>query len=144
MTTATCRSNNSTAPFMKFYMKGLPFVALFFLSATSFASHILIPMDADSQRNHLKAYGITYWSLNSGVKVQWLLHSRGGSFLFPDSDEVRKECQIRGISCEVVSDNKTEESLSEISSPSRNMGAVLLERAPTIAVYSPDGKLPWD
>src|SRR5690606_21724123 len=143
MTTATCRSNNSTAPFMKFYMKGLLFVALFFLSATSFASHILIPMDAESQRNHLKAYGITYWSLNSGVKVQWLLNYRGGSFLFPDSEELRKECQIRGVSFEVISDNRSEEILSEISSPSRNMEAVLLEKAPKIAVYSPDRNLPW-
>ena len=129
---------------MKLFRKGLLFLCCFFFCAAGSASNILIPMDAESQKNHLKAYGITYWSLKSNVKVQWLLNYRGGSFLFPDSEELRKECQIRGVSFEVISDNKTEEILSEISSPSRNMEAVLLEKAPKIAVYSPDGNLPWD
>lgn len=101
-------------------------------------------MDADSQKNHLKAYGITYWSLEENVKVQWLLNYRGGSFLFPDSEELRKECQIRGVSFEVLSDSKTEDLLTEIQSPSQNMEAVVLEKAPKIAVYSPKGNLPWD
>lgn len=108
------------------------------------ASQILIPMDADTQQNHLKAYGITYWSLERGVNVQWLLNFRGGAFLLPDSDELRKECQIRGVSFEVISDQKTGEILEEISSPSQNMEAVLLEKAPKIAVYSPQGNKPWD
>ena len=120
---------------------------LLFLLLTSFstrASQILIPMDAETQQNHLKAYGITYWSLERGTKVQWLLNYRGGAFLFPDSEELRKECQIRGVSFEVISDQKTGDILEEISSPSRNMEAVLLEKAPRIAVYSPQGNKPWD
>jgi len=44
----------------------------------SYASFILIPMDAVTQTNHLKAYGITYWSLNQGNKAQWLLNYEGG------------------------------------------------------------------
>ena len=32
----------------------------------------LIPMDAESQKNHLKAYGITYWTLNKQENVKWL------------------------------------------------------------------------
>lgn len=144
MMTATCRSKISLLPFLKFVGKGLLFLGFFFFCTGAFASSILIPMDAETQKNHLKAYGITYWSLESNVKVQWLLNYRGGSFLFPDSEELRKECQIRGVSFEVISDNKTEEILAEISSPSQNMEAVLLEKAPKIAVYSPDGNLPWD
>ena len=101
-------------------------------------------MDADSQKEHLKAYGLTYWTLEKKVKVKWLLNYRGGSFLVPDNEEIRKECQIRGISFEVLSNTKTEEILLEISSPSRNMEAVVLEKAPRIAVYSPKGNLPWD
>ncbi|MGB7843665.1 MAG: asparagine synthetase B [Salinimicrobium sp.] len=101
-------------------------------------------MDAQSQQNHLKAYGITYWELAQGVKVQWLLNYRGGSFLMPDSEALRKECQIRGVSYELLSDSKAEEIQVEISSPSRNMEAVLLEKAPKIAVYSPEGNSPWD
>ena len=113
-------------------------------SVNCFASYILIPMDADSQKEHLKAYGLTYWTLEKKVKVKWLLNYRGGSFLVPDNEEIRKECQIRGISFEVLSNTKTEEILLEISSPSRNMEAVVLEKAPRIAVYSPKGNLPWD
>ncbi|MCP4052156.1 MAG: asparagine synthetase B [Mesoflavibacter sp.] len=101
-------------------------------------------MDADTQKNHLKAYGITYWTLSQQLKVKWLLNYRGGSFLLPDSERIQRECQIRGVSFEVISDVKAESILKEISSPSKNMEAVVLEKAPKIAVYTPKGKLPWD
>ncbi len=110
----------------------------------AYASYILIPMDAESQKEHLKAYGIVYWSLERQVKSKWLLNYRGGSFLLPDSEEIKKECQIRGVSFEVISDAATEQILLEISSPSQNMEAVSLEKAPRIAVYSPKGNQPWD
>ena len=109
-----------------------------------FASYILIPMDAETQDNHLKAYGVTFWTLEKQLKVKWLLNYRGGSFLLPDSDEIRRECQIRGVSFEVISTSKAELILKEISSPNKNMEAVVLEKAPKIAVYTPKGKLPWD
>ena len=108
------------------------------------ASYILIPMDAEGQKEHLKAYGITYWTLERQQKVKWLLNYRGGSFLLPDAEEIRKECQIRGVSYEILSDSKAEQILTEISSPSQNMEAVVLEKAPRIAVYSPKGNQPWD
>ncbi len=118
---------------------------LFFLITTpTWASYILIPMDSESQTEHLKAYGITYWTLERQAKVKWLLNYRGGSFLLPDSEEIRRECQIRGVQFEVLSDAKTEQILTEISSPSQNMEAVVLEKAPRIAVYSPKGSQPWD
>lgn len=114
------------------------------LCVPTFASYILIPMDAESQKEHLKAYGITYWSLEKTQNVKWLLNYRGGSFLLPDTEEIRRECQIRGVSFEILSDSKTEQILLEISSPSKNMDAVLLEKAPRIAVYSPKTNVPWD
>ena len=101
-------------------------------------------MDAEAQKEHLKAYGITYWTLEKHQKVKWLLNYRGGSFLLPDTEELRKECKIRGVSFEVLSDAKTESILAEIESPSQNMSAVVLEKAPKIAVYTPDGSVPWD
>ena len=101
-------------------------------------------MDAESQTNHLKAYGITYWVLEKQLKVKWLLNYRGGSFLLPDLDDIRLECQVRGVSFELLSDAKTEQILEEISSPSQNMEAVVLEKAPKIAVYTPYGNQPWD
>ncbi|MBP1841361.1 hypothetical protein [Formosa algae] len=101
-------------------------------------------MDADGQKNHLKAYGMTYWALDKQLKVKWLLNYRGGSFLVPDTDAIQRECQIRGVSFEVISSDKAESILELIDSPSQNMEAVVLEKAPKIAVYTPKGKLPWD
>ncbi len=118
-------------------------IALFSISK-SLASYILIPMDAETQKNHIKAYGITYWVLDNNQKVKWLLNYRGGSFLLPDSEKIRNECQIRGVSYEILSDSKTENILEEIGSPSKNQDAVILEKAPKIAVYSPKGNQPWD
>lgn len=108
------------------------------------ASYILIPMDADSQKEHLKAYGIIYWVLDKGHTAKWLLNYRGGSFLLPDSPEIQRECRIRGVDFEILSNSKTEQILNEIESPSKNMNAIVLEKAPKIAVYSPKSNLPWD
>lgn len=118
----------------------------FFLFSYHFAiaSYILIPMDHDNQQNHLKAYGITYWALSQNVKVQWLLNYQGGSFLLPDASHIQKECQIRGVSYKVISDNEQQQIINEIAAPSQNMEVVLLEKAPKIAVYTPSGKMPWD
>lgn len=113
-------------------------------SASLRASVVLIPMDAEGQENHLKAYGITYWVLTKQQKVQWLLNYRGGSFLIPDGEAIRNECKIRGVSFEVLSDAQATEILETIASPSQNMEAVILEKAPKIAVYSPKGNQPWD
>lgn len=119
-------------------------ILLFLVSFTSKAAFILLPMDAETQQNHLKAYGITYWALDKSYKVSWLLNYRGGSFLLPDASEIRKECQIRGVTFELLSVGSTNAILAEISAPSQNMEAVVLEKAPKIAVYTPKGKQPWD
>jgi len=105
---------------------------------------MLIPMDVESQKNHLKAYGITYWTLSKGLKVKWLLNYKGGSFLMPDTEAIKRECQIRGVSFEIISNAKAKSILEDIASPSQNMEAVVLEKAPKIAVYTPNGKQPWD
>ena len=127
----------------------MPFKKLFLLLLILFsfsmkANFILLPMDETTQQNHLKAYGITYWCLDKKFKASWLLNYRGGSFLLPDAPEIRKECQIRGVSFEVLSDSQANAILDEISSPSQNMETVVLEKAPKIAVYTPKGKQPWD
>ncbi len=127
-----------------YIMKRIFLFLLLLIALQAKASYILVPMDAETQKEHLKAYGITYWVLEKHLKVKWLLNYRGGSFLLPDSEEIRKECQIRGVSFEVLSNAKTEEILNEISSPSQNMEAVVLEKAPRIAVYAPPTNQPWD
>jgi len=107
------------------------------------AASIIIPMD-ESQKNHLKAYGIAFWTLKNGMEADWLLNYRGGSFMMKYVQELEKECKIRGISYEVITDSKVTSILTEISDPSVNMDLVKLEKAPKIAVYSPKNKLPWD
>lgn len=128
---------------MKF-LKTLVFAVILMVSATVKANFILLPMDDVSQKNHLKAYGITYWCLDKQYKASWLLNYRGGSFLLPDAPEIRRECQIRGVSFELLSVAEANQILDEISSPSQNMETVVLEKAPKIAVYTPKGKQPWD
>lgn len=125
-------------------MQKLLVLLLFFCLKISFGQFLLIPMDAESQSNHLKAYGITYLSLKNGHKVKWLLNYRGGAFLLENVPELKKECTIRGVDYEEISDTEAISILEEISSPSKNMDAVLLEKAPKIAVYSPKDKMPWD
>lgn len=125
-------------------LKSFYFVFFLCISLKGFAGYILIPMDAKSQSNHLKAYGITYWVLSQNQVVKWLLNYRGGAFLIPSSERIERECLIRGVSYELISDSKTASILEEISSPSKNMDAIVLEKAPKIAVYSPSGKQPWD
>ena len=117
---------------------------LLMCSISAKAGYILLPMDETTQQNHLKAYGITYWALDKQYKVSWLLNYRGGSFLLPDADEIRKECKIRGVSFELMSDAQTNAILDAIASPSQNMENVVLERTPKVAVYTPKGKQPWD
>ena len=124
--------------------KRLLTVFIFLLAISAKANFILLPMDDVSQKNHLKAYGITYWALDKQYKASWLLNYRGGSFLLPDAPEIRKECQIRGVSFEPISDAEANQIFEEIASPSQNMETVVLEKAPKIAVYTPKGKQPWD
>ncbi|MBC7862733.1 MAG: asparagine synthetase B [Bacteroidia bacterium] len=124
-------------------MRNLFIFILSFFSLQSFASYILIPMDA-GQKNHLKAYGIAYWVLNNNVEVQWLLNYKGGSFMFPYNKVMSNECTIRGVTFDVIPDAQSTAILEEISNPEANQDVVKLEKAPKMAVYSPKGKQPWD
>ncbi|HMQ50049.1 MAG TPA: asparagine synthetase B [Saprospiraceae bacterium] len=114
------------------------------------AAYMLVPMDAESQQNHLKAYGITYWVLSNGVESWWLLNYRGGSFAFRHNVIFEKECKTRGVSFEIIADAQFNKILDEISNPEVNMEAMKLEKAPKIAVYTPDVNnkgekvQPWD
>jgi hypothetical protein len=122
-------------------------VLLLFFAALSFkttrASSLLIPMD-EKQAEHLKAYGIAYWSLQNGVPIEWLLNYRGGSFLCPNVPSLSKECTIRGVIFEVIADAQAQQIYAQIADPEVNMERVKLEVAPKIAVYTPQGKQPWD
>ena len=60
------------------------------------AAQMLVPMDL-AQLNHLKAYGVAYHALAQGQKIEWLLNYRGGSFLLPDDEGLRREAARRGV-----------------------------------------------
>ena len=95
-------------------------------------------------KNHLKSYGLSYWILENGLEVDWLLNYRGGSFVTNYQDFIEKECKIRGISYEVIANLKYSQILLNISKIEVNQDVVKLEKPPKIAVYSPKTKLPWD
>jgi hypothetical protein len=124
-------------------------VGFLLVSGNLRAAYILIPMD-ESQRNHLKAYGITYWVLDAGIEAYWLLNYRGGSFAFEANELFEKECKTRDVSYQVISNGEFIRIRTEISNPEANMETIKLEAAPKIAVYTPDVDArgeriqPWD
>jgi hypothetical protein len=126
------------------------FVVFLFAFINVQAAYILIPMEHDKQANHLKAYGMTFWVINQGIEAYWLLNYRGGSFAFPHTKGLEAECKVRGVTYQVISDAQWINIRNEISNPEVNQEAVKLEKAPKIAVYTPDFNprgnriQPWD
>ena len=111
---------------------------------------MLLPMDTE-QKDHLKAYGITYWVLQQEVEAWWLLNYRGGSFAFPYTKTFEKECLTRGVSFEILPDGAYNKIVADIANPEVNMDVMKLEVAPKIAVYTPEFNArfgrrvqPWD
>ena len=123
--------------------KYLVLLLLSFSISTCYSTQLLIPMD-DSQSNHLKAYGIAFWTLENGLTIEWLLNYRGGSFLMPHLKTIEEELIIRGVKYQILADGQVNQIKSEIGNPEVNMEVVQLEKAPKIAVYSPPGHQPWD
>lgn len=111
------------------------------IPALARAQHMLIPMD-DAQRNHLKAYGVTFLALKTGQKAEWLINYRGGAFLLPDAPDLRRRAALDGVSVELLTDGQVSSARAEIAGG--NMDAVVLERAPKIAIYRPANQPPWD
>lgn len=114
-------------------------IALFTLSA--FAQKLLIPMDL-SQSDHLKAYGVAYDALEKGIKVEWLLNYRGGSFMMEYDEGIAADCRLRGVK----SENAGSAGDIYLEIENANMEVVLLEKATKVAIYAPDEvrEGPWD
>jgi len=119
------------------------FAGLLLYSLQAMANTVVLQMD-ETQKDHLKAYGVAYWVLSKGVPVDWLLNYRGGSFAFKHAPQLENELIVRGISYQVISDAQYSGILSEINNPEANMDIMKLEKVPKIAVYSPKTKMPWD
>jgi hypothetical protein len=86
------------------------------------AQRLLVPMD-DGQTNHLKAYGLTYNAMKTGVQAEWLLNYRGGAFLLPDLPELRRRAALDGIATEPLTD-------AALAAVRREMAAGNMESVP--------------
>lgn len=132
-------------------MKKLLITVVFLLCtiSVSLAAYILVPMD-EKQKDHLKAYGVTFWVLEQNIEAYWLLNYRGGSFAFQHTRIFEKECLTRGVSYEIIADGQFANIQSEIANPEVNMDVIKLEVAPKVAVYTPEFNekgeriQPWD
>jgi hypothetical protein len=128
---------------MKIRTLVIAILAVGVIAPLSAASKILIPMDM-TQTDHLKAYGAAYWCLKYGVKVEWLLNYRNGSFLTDDLPQISEVCRLKGVSYESISG--ADEAAIKKTIEDSNMESVMLEKAPKIAIYAPPNRKnePWD
>jgi hypothetical protein len=105
------------------------------------AAEVLIPMD-NAQTDHLKAYGIAYWELTQGARVDWLLNYRGGSFLCEVAPGLEERCLLRGVRYEAV--DAAGVAAIHATIEQENMELIRLEKVPKVAIYTPPTKEPWD
>ena len=120
------------------------FLLIGFFSLPVFAQQqILIPMDA-SQTDHLKAYGVIFNHISDGYPAKWLLNYRGGAFMAVVDNDIVRKSRLRNVSLQLISPSEAASIIAEVESPGSNTSVVNLEKAPKIAVYTPDQALPWD
>jgi hypothetical protein len=115
--------------------------AVFGIVSSVHGDRLLINMDL-AQTDHLKAYGVAYWCLERGHNVEWLLNYRGGSFMTDATEENLALCRLRGVAHGVIGGAQVATIYQEIEGG--NMEVVLLEKAPSIAIYTPPSSEPWD
>ena len=127
--------------FFRFILSTL-LLSIFLVSGVH-SQNLLIPMDKE-QNDHLRAYGLVYWCLQSprSYHSEWLLNYRSGSFMVEDRPEVRQRANFMGVSFQPVA--PAEINVIHQAIEGGNMDIVLLEKAPKIAIYTPDDKEPWD
>lgn len=116
-------------------------LAALLLAPAAASAKILVPMDL-RQTDHLKAYGLAFWVLQSGGRVEWLLNYRGGSFFMDEDPLILREAKIRGVRTESADVAAATAVYAEIEQA--NMDVVVLEKAPRVAIYIPPGFVPWD
>ena len=128
--------------------KTLIFLLIFFIFFTVIisigsAQFLLIPMD-NTQTNHLKAYGLTYWALEVPREYScfWWLNYRGGSFVIPDAPNVKVRAVQMGVTVEAMTGAEYQTIKDTVIQPG-NMDEILLEKAPKIAVYAPPENSPY-
>jgi len=121
------------------------YIVTMFCCPGAWAAKLFIPMDATSQTDHLKAYGVVFASLQQGMQPSWLLNYRGGSFVIDDNDKtIEQLCKERNVNYMTLRNKDYEKIEKEISDGGKTFSIVTLEKVPRIAVYTPTAKKPWD
>lgn len=114
------------------------------LGKNGFSAKLYIPMNAEGQKEHLKAYGVAFVALQGGLSVDWLLNYDGGAFAMEQNEAVERICKLRNVTYQVMADAQYAGILEKIAHPDFNGDIIKLEKVPKIAVYTPKSKLPWD
>ncbi len=109
----------------------------------SYAQYIFVTM-GEEQANHLRAYGVAYKLLAQGGTADWLLNYQGGSFLFDHTTRIEQQLIAKGVSHQRINEADKAALFALLADESSNMDVMHLEKAPTIAVYSPKTQQPWD
>ncbi len=122
---------------------GAALLALLVLTSSSAAQVLLVPMD-DSQTDHLRAYGLTYWCLQEPrlYECEWLLNYRCGSFVLPDRPDVRARAAELHVAFTPAGAAQIAKVHAEIAQS--NMERIVLTKAPKVGVYVPPDAEPWD
>ena len=121
----------------------LVFSLIFLALSVQAQQQVLIPMDA-SQTDHLKAYGVIFNHIKDGYPAKWLLNYRGGSFMAVVDNDIVRKSRLRNVTVQLVGPSEAASIVSEVEAEGSNTSVVNLEKAPRIAVYTPDQALPWD
>ncbi len=129
---------------MNFLKPFFVFLFLFCFTRLSFGQQqVLISMDG-SQTDHLKAYGVIFNHISDGFPAKWLLNYKGGSFLTNAENDIVRKSRLRNVSVRTIDVSEAAAIIREVEQAGVNMSVVNLEKAPRIAVYTPDQALPWD
>jgi hypothetical protein len=115
----------------------------FFLLFMAKANYLLLPMD-NTQKNHLKAYGIAFQTLKNEGTVQWLLNYRGGSFILADNETNKQTLALTDVTFEMLTDNQTADIVNAVLKGDKGTNLVSLSKLPKIAVYAPPYNKPYD
>jgi hypothetical protein len=130
--------------FLKYLRLGIFCLLCLFITGNAYATRLFIPMDADGQVNHLKAYGIAFAAVQKGLPASWLLNYKGGSFVIDDNGTIEKLCNERRVSFIAIDKREYARIEKEIKNGGTLYNIVQLEKVPRIAVYTPPEKKPWD
>jgi hypothetical protein len=99
----------------------------------------------NTQKNHLKSYGIVYNHIKDGQnEIKWCLNYMGGAFLMNFDDHLNEKIISQGITSIILSDLETNLLINQLQSKENDTEVAILNKYAKIALYSPKSASPWD